>query len=215
MVQELPLGLAVIGYLCHQWELYAFWAWVGPFLEERLAAWDGDIDGDDGVRGEGEGMKVSSLIAFFAFAVGAALCPVAGAWADRLGRTLVTTVALLISGSTALWLGWLDASTESGRVGVVVATLLYGATIIPDSAQYSACVSELCDPRYQGTLLTASTGLGFAVTIVTIQLLPVVEQASGWGPAWLFLGIPPLMGAGAMLWLRSLPESSKLAGGNR
>lgn len=156
MVQDLPLALAVVGYLCHQWELYAFWAWVGPFLEDRLAAWDGvepmvddDADASSASGGGGESkIKVSSLVAFFAYFVGAVLCPVAGAFADKVGRTLVTSVSLVISGSTALWLGWIEGSTEGGRVGVLLGTLLYGAAIIPDSAQYSACVSELCDPRY-------------------------------------------------------------------
>lgn len=76
-------------------------------------------------------------------------------------------------------------------------------------------MTELGAPEYRGTMLTFQTGLGFALTVITIRLVPVIENAAGWGPAFALLAIGPALGAAAMMRLRSLPESRAMAGGRR
>jgi predicted MFS family arabinose efflux permease len=72
--------------------------------------------------------------------------------------------------------------------------LIWGASVIADSAQFSSALSEHADPRYVGTALTAQTAMGFALTIVTIQGLPVVAEWIGWRFALVALGVGPLLG---------------------
>lgn len=82
-----------------------------------------------------------------------------------------------------------------------------------DSAQFSAAVSELADESYVGSALTLQTAIGFLITIGSIQLVPLVQDQVGWQWAFVPLVVVPLVGTGAMLWLRSLPEATRLAGG--
>ena len=60
---------------------------------------------------------------------------------------------------------------------------------------FSTSLSEVADPRYVGTALTAQTAIGFALTVVTIQLVPVLAEVVGWQYAFLLLAPGPLLGA--------------------
>ena len=84
-----------------------------------------------------------------------------------------------------------------------------------DSAQFSACVSELCPPDYTGTALTLQTSLGFILTLFSIRLIPVMQEAVGWQYAFTILAVGPAIGIWAMLVLRRSPAAEKLAGGRR
>jgi len=86
---------------------------------------------------------------------------------------------------------------------------------VADSAQFSACVTELGDPRYIGTALTIQTCLGFLLTTISIELIPKVEALLGWRYAFVVLAPGPLFGVISMWRLRGLPEAEKIAHGRR
>src|SRR5207245_1797890 len=83
-------------------------------------------------------------------------------------------------------------------------------SVVADSAQFSACVTELGDPQYLGTALTIQTCLGFLLTIVSIKLIPRFVDVVGWRYAFMILAPGPLFGVIAMLRLRALPEAVKI-----
>ena len=87
--------------------------------------------------------------------------------------------------------------------------------MVADSAQFSAAVSELTDPRYVGTALTLQTSLGFLLTLVTLRLVPALLGPLGWWPVFALLALGPVGGIAAMLRLRELPEAERMASGNR
>ena len=185
--------LASLGYFGHMWELYAAWAWVHVFFSE--------VSGD---RGTG------ATAAFAVVGVGAFGCYLGGRLGDRWGRTRTTVIAMTISGLCALAIGF----ASEGPLWLVVALgLIWGLTVVADSAQFSTMVTELADQAYVGTALTLQLSVGFTLTIVTIWLIPVIEVAHGWGWAFAMLALGPALGIIAMVRLRSLPEAAALAGG--
>ena len=77
-------------------------------------------------------------------------------------------------------------------------------TVVADSAQFSACVTEFADPRYIGTALTLQTCIGFLITTVSIRMMPLLVARVGWEWAFAFLAPGPLLGIVAMMRLRQM-----------
>jgi hypothetical protein len=130
---------------------------------------------------------------------------------DRFGRTTITIVSLLVSGGCPFIAGTLFAHP----LALSALCPIWGFAVIADSAQFSAAVSELCDPRYVGSALTMQTALGFALTLITIQLVPALLDILGWHAVFVVLAIGPAFGALSMWRLRGLPEAIAMASGRR
>ena len=200
--RERGLRLACFGYFGHMWELYAMWAWVGLFLAESIQS-----------RGGGASFGFSTSVAtFFVIGVGGLGCYMGGLASDRWGRTTLTMVAMALSGLCAAVIGF----TFGGPPALTFAiALLWGLTIVADSAQFSTAVTELSQPAYVGTALTIQTCVGFALTMLSIWLIPFLVGWIHWRWAFAVLAVGPFLGVAAMGRLRSLPEALKLASGRR
>jgi len=120
-------------------------------------------------------------------------------------------LSMLVSGSCAITIGFCFGRSP---VLVVAIALLWGFSIVADSAQFSSSVSELSDREYVGTQLTAQTAMGFLLTMVSIRLIPSVLDLVGWEWAFTFLAPGPAFGIWAMWRLKKSPESVRLAGGH-
>ncbi|HEX3086195.1 MAG TPA: MFS transporter [Pyrinomonadaceae bacterium] len=191
--------LANFGYLGHMWELYAMWTWIPFMIRASLAARKSDP-------------AIAEVGSFIVIGSGAVGCIVAGLIADRIGRTIVTSAAMAISGSCCLIIGLLFGANP---VVLLIVAAIWGASVVADSAQFSACVTELGNQQYIGTALTLQTCLGFLLTTVSIELIPRVEALVGWRYAFAMLAPGPLFGVISMLWLRGLPEAEKIAHGHK
>jgi MFS family permease len=193
-----PTRLANFGYLGHMWELYAAWVWVPMLLIEVYEA-------------SGYPEQWARVSGFLFIGSGAVGCVIAGVAADRRGRTTVTIVSLMVSGACCAIAGFLLASP----LLFTVVCLVWGMAVVADSAQFSAAITELADPRYVGTALTLQTSLGFLLTLVSIRVVPLAVDFGGWTAAFMVLLAGPAFGIWGMATLRKSPEALQMASGKR
>ncbi len=180
------------GYLGHMWELYAMWSWIGIALSVSFLS----------QMPEAEANQFAKLMAFIIIGSGALSCGIAGWVADRIGKAELTIIAMAVSGICAI----LFALTFGGSVWVtVVISIIWGIAIIPDSAQFSVLVADHARSDQAGSLLTFQTALGFALTIATVQLAPVVAEQAGWAVMMGMLALGPAAGIFAMWGLKKTP----------
>jgi len=170
------LRASVFGYFGHMWELYAFYVLVPLVLATRIS-----------------GTAVSAA-AFWAIAVGFAGCVVGGLLVRRFGSAnvaqfqLATSAAcclaapLMLAAPLPLFLAWL---------------LLWGTTVVGDSPQFSTLTAQNSPPAVVGSVLTFTNCIGFAISVVSIELF--VRAAQVWPLAGLLPGLAlgPLLG----LWM--------------
>ena len=173
--------LASLGYFGHMWELYAMWAWFLIFFRETV--------------GDGTG---AAFATFAVIGVGGLGCYAGGVLGDRIGRAQSAAAMMAVSGTCALAIGLL---VDAPGWLVVAVGLVWGFSVVADSAQFSTLVTEHADQAYVGTALGVQMAVGFALTAVTIWLLPFLEDAVGWRYAFAFLAPGPALGIVAMLTL--------------
>lgn len=191
--------LASFGYFGHMWELYGMWIWVPVMIRASLSR-------------SGSSAQLAEVGSFIVIGAGAIGCVVAGLLADKIGRTTITSIAMLMSGSCCLLIGLVFGGNPWLLLFVAA---IWGASVVADSAQFSSCITELGDPQYIGTALTIQMCIGFLLTTISIELIPRVEAAAGWRYAFILLAPGPILGTLAMLRLRQLPEAIKIAHGKR
>jgi MFS family permease len=171
------LKSAASGYFGHMWELYTFWAFVPMlivFFREKEVIQSRD-----------------SLLSFFVIAIGAVSCAVGGIIAERVGSKKVAQFALLGSGICCLLVMLVAGSQSWIWIGLL---LIWGMLITADSPQFSTLVAQSVPAEFRGTALTLVNSMGFAISIVSIQLAQFllkwlqIDQVLG----LLFIG--PLLG---------------------
>jgi MFS family permease len=178
--------LAPGGYLGHMFELYAFWTWIPAFLAASAAAT---------IASSRPGPEVVSLIAFGTIAVGGVGCVWGGLTADRIGRERLVTIALAVSGSCCLLVGFLFGASMWVLAPLA---LVWGFFVVADSAQFSALVTESVPAHAVGTALTIQTSIGFLLTMLPMQIVPALARESDWRWSFAILSIGPAAGIWAI-----------------
>jgi MFS family permease len=197
VLREVRYRQVLGGYAGHMLELYACWIWVPSFLAASMLA----------LRGTGPGTELdaasTSLVAMLSFVVmaaGAVGCVLGGELADRVGYVRLVVIAMAVSGACALLTPAVFGQSPTLLVPLL---LVWSVAVIADSAQFSTLVTRVVAPHAIGTALTLQTSIGFLLTSITVQLVPVVAGALGWRFAFPILALGPALGILAIRRLRA------------
>ena len=189
--------LATASYLGHMFELYAFWTWIPAFLAASIAA---------GTGGRVRAPRLISLLAFTTIAIGGFGSVWGGLFADKRGRERLVAISLFMSGSCCLLSGLLFGA-PIWVLGALAMT--WGFFVIADSAQFSTLVTESVPAHAVGTALTVQTSLGFLLTMLPMQVVPLIAQKTGWRWSFAVLALGPIAGIAAIRKLASIRDPAE------
>jgi MFS family permease len=187
-----PFRYTAFGYFGHMWELFAFWSMITFYLstsfKTRPAFWFDTVP----------------FLVFMTVVSGAIGCA-AGGWVSRwLGERRVALGCLFMSAAMCAFSGF---AFRLPAPLLALYVVMWGIFVIADSPQFSALAAIYCPPEYTGTALAVQNGIGFAITIGSIQFLPWVAGFVGWRWAFSFLTLGPLLGGYYMVRLREANTS--------
>jgi MFS family permease len=168
---------SVLGYFGHMWELYTLWVLLPAILATRL----------DGAA--------LSWAAFAVLGAGAIGCAAGGVLAQRVGSAVVAAVQLATSGLCCLAAPWM---LHAGGLLFASWLLLWGITVAGDSPQFSTLTARNAPPALVGSVLTLSNSLGFAISILSIQLFVALAARHPLEAVLPGLGVGPLLGLVAL-----------------
>ncbi|WP_299103280.1 nitrate/nitrite transporter [uncultured Winogradskyella sp.] len=170
---------AAFGYFGHMWELYAFWTFVPVLLITHSQLHHVTLN--------------ISLFSFIVIASGAVSCILGGFLSKTYGIKKTAFFSLSISGICCL-LSPLLFMVNSSFIFIVF-LVIWGMAVIADSPLFSAMVAQNCDANAKGTALTIVNSIGFAITIISIQLLNVLLANTNYTPyAFMVLALGPFIG---------------------
>jgi MFS family permease len=173
-----PFRKAALGYFGHMWELYAFWAFVPWILYQYQNIHERDFP--------------VSFLSFIIIGSGGLACVASGWFSSRVGTQKLATLCLLASGICCL-LSPLFFYQEQPMV-LLGFLWCWGLVVIADSPLFSTLVAQHAPAEIKGTALTIVNCIGFAITVVSIQL---IQHLTLWIPSsyvLMLLAIGPVFG---------------------
>jgi MFS family permease len=170
---------AASGYFGHMWELYAFWAFV-PMLLKSYNTNNEQVDLD------------IPLLSFVVISVGGLSCVVAGLLSKQYTPKYIARASLLLSGLCCIISPWaLDLNNENLFIAFL---LFWGLVVIADSPLLSTLVAQNSRSETKATALTIVNCIGFAITILSIQLLNSLTNIAETNFIYAILAIGPILG---------------------
>ena len=175
---------AAFGYFGHMWELYAFWTFV-PVLLKTYQSLHPEISFN------------VALWSFLVIGVGSLSCIAAGIMSLKSGTKKTAFLALLLSCICCLISPWVIDQDQP--LLFLSFLIIWGMVVIADSPLFSTLVAQTAQPEIKGTALTTVNCIGFAITIISIQLMLYLDQSFNSNYIYMLLALGPILGLRALL----------------
>lgn len=170
---------AAFGYFGHMWELYTFWAFVPIILMTYGRMHSLPNSGNP-------------FLSFLIIGVGGLACVLSGYLSEKLGPKRVAFYALMLSGTCCVLSPFMF--TLESDVLFIGFLLFWGMAVIADSPLFSTLVAKNAEAEIKGTALTIVNSIGFAITIISIQLFSLVHEHTESTFIYPLLAIGPIFG---------------------
>jgi len=170
---------AAFGYFGHMWELYAFWAFV-PLMLQTYNHIHGEI------------VTSISLYSFFIIGAGGLSCALSGILSERFGVARTAKMALIFSGSCCIISPLILIFAPP--ILFISFLIFWGVMVIADSPLFSTLIAKAAPAEGRGTALTLVNSLGYALTIISIQLVSMSWNYIEPQFSFLLLAAGPLIG---------------------
>lgn len=168
---------SAFGYFGHMWELYTLWVLVPTVLALRFSG------------------SSLSWAAFAVIGAGALGCVIGGALAKHVGSAKVAAWQLATSGLCCLLTPW---AIDAPMALFAIWLLVWGITVAGDSPQFSALTATNAPRAAVGSVLTLVNSIGFAISILSIQLFVWLAQTVPLAQLLPWIALGPLFGLFAM-----------------
>ncbi|WP_282122227.1 MFS transporter [Algibacter mikhailovii] len=170
---------AAFGYFGHMWELYAFWVFT-PVLLMTYA----EIHSDTNFN--------VPLVSFIIIGIGSLSCVISGYLSLKFQTKTVAGTSLFLSLLCCL-LSPLFFQINSELVFILF-LMFWSMVVIADSPLFSTLVAQNVDISSKGTAITIVNCIGFAITIVSIQVINVLIEYVNTTYVFTLLALGPILG---------------------
>ena len=170
---------ASFGYFGHMWELYTFWTFV-PVLLLMYQKLHIDV------------VFNIPLLSFAIIGFGSISCILSGYISEKLGVKKTAFHFLLLSCLCCLLSPLMFY--QPNKTLFISFLVFWGMVVIADSPLFSTLVAKNAPPKNKGTALTIVNCIGFAITIISIQLLTTLQVSSNSSFIFMILAIGPIFG---------------------
>jgi MFS transporter, DHA1 family, inner membrane transport protein len=167
---------SVFGYFGHMWELYTAFV-LAPFIFATRV----------------QGLAVSAG-AFMLIGAGALGCVLGGLMVKRVGSARVAAFYLAVSALCCLAAPWM---LSAPLLLFWIWAFVWGLSVAGDSPQFSTLTAQNAPPEVVGSVLTFSNCIGFAITIVSIEIFVQAMARIPLAQLLPWLAVGPLLG----LWM--------------
>jgi predicted MFS family arabinose efflux permease len=173
------LRAAAFGYFGHMWELYAFWTFT-PLMLKTYS----DLHPETNFN--------IPVLSFLIIGIGGLACVLSGYFSENFGTKKIAFISLSLSCACCLGSPFLFTIESEG---IFIAFMLFwGMTVVADSPLFSTLIAQNSAAEIKGTALTIVNSIGFAITIISIQLISSLKTSTDSNSIYICLAIGPIFG---------------------
>ncbi|RZS97288.1 MFS transporter [Cecembia calidifontis] len=169
---------AALGYFGHMWELYAFWAFLPVFIQQYGRLYGHELN--------------ISFTSFAIIGLGGLSCAMGGYLSEKFHPSQIAKFALSTSGICCFLSPLIF--TQPFSLIFLLFLMVWGLAITADSPMFSTLVAQNAPEQNRGTALTIVNSLGFGISILSIQLLNILNPLLDPSFLFLILGMGPVIG---------------------